>query len=272
MTLSLQNALHAQLRTKLANLTPGLTFAVGLPGGGTGPLVAVYEGDTQILAQGSEHASSQPKAIELQELIDIRETHTQATVYPLKQSPVQGSVQVRLVFNHGTIDEYGRLLAKEDFSVDGAAPDLSIQANLGGANQLQVRYSYYGLITTLEFSQVLYLEVISPDTALRERIAALCAAVLITEHDVLISEANESPALGVYAAGGYISQISFGRITWADSSVITSGSGTSLRMRFVVTGQIRNIKTKVEGVNLIKSIRSPGTVGGEGVDILPEVG
>jgi hypothetical protein len=268
MTQSLQNALHAQLRTKLANLTPRLTFSVGQPGVSAGPLVAVYEGDTQILAKGSEHASSQPKAIELQELIDI----TSETAYPLKQTPVQGSVQVRLVFNSGGLEVYERPLAKEDFRVDGAAPGLSTQADLGGAKQLRVRYSYYGLITTLEFSQALYLEVISPDAALRERIAALCAAVLITEHDVLIGEANESTALGVYAAGGYISQISFGRITWADSSVITSGAVTSLRMRFVVTGQIRNIKTRVEGVNLIKSIRSPGTVGGEGVDILPEVG
>jgi len=272
MTLYLQNTLAGVLGAVLSNLRPAPTVVLGSPGTGAGPQVAVYGGDTQILAQGSEYPSSQPKPVEMQERIAVQSAHTATTPYPLQQPPVQGSVQVRLVFDPGGLEEYGLLLAKEDFRVEETAPSVTIQADLGAATLLQVSYSYYSTVTTLAFRQALYLEMISPDVALREQLSALCGAILLTEHDVLVEQSNRLAASNVHTAGSYMSQVSVGRITWIGSSVVSSDVGPSLRMHFDVNGQIRNMRTGALNTSIIESIRSAGTKAGKGIHVVPELG
>lgn len=274
MILRLQQGIKALLSDAFANDSElnGVNLSVG-PLIGTGnPSLTISGGDTKIEARGQDFTSSEARPLGMQEKI----LFIAGTSYTLKQTPLKGTVEVRLVFGAGTPDEHAQKLSEEgkDFGIDFTNKRLSILAGpiTDNPTHLRVAYSYLGVAIIQEFRQEMFVEISSSDIDIREKLTVLTAAIIITHHDELIKGFNSSSK---YSVGAYVSELSIGQISWLENKIVQSGADTLVKMCFSVSGQIKSVRARgFDGADFIKSIRSPGAVkqSNGGVNIVPELG
>lgn len=267
----------AELRTGFTGVFSNTTTLietgpVSVPAAGSRPHLVVNGLELTLNQAVNDDVSSQPRNLELRQSIPVN-VATPAGPYALAQRPLDGTLEVTVVYQPGTVGEYSKpLLPGTDFTVNSAAQNFTVLASLAGASTLLVVYSYVGLATLREFGQLFSVEYYAANRTMVYQHMGLVSTILQTRHDALLDTFNFS-APSSFTANGYTTTVKLRRINPLKLEQVTTTAISDVRMRwlFETTGVIRMSRSAPGTFGIISSVHTRGQ-SGPGVKIAPNLG
>jgi len=250
------------------NLPPGLR-----------PVIAMYPGKLDINQHYKESAPNQPCPQVHRQDIPLAGAAL-AGPYTLERAPLQGAVDVQLIYYKDALEEHRvPLVVDKDYTLHSASTDTvtitlsqALQNRLTGATHLLLRYPYVGASTLIyterEFTQVLYLDVHDDTVGAVERWTSLLCSMLTTEHDTLVTTVSAVEDQPTYQAGLLATQHLIDRIVILEGHPVYAQSTPCFQLMCQVAGRLRLMKESPDGLHLIRQIVSPGrSASAQAVDI-----
>jgi hypothetical protein len=264
--------LAGQVSTPATRITLGPIADPDLP---SRPRWALQAGDLDLRQSTADDTSGQPRPVELRETIAVN-AGTPAGPYPLAQQPLEGSVEMKVVYEPNLVTEYAEtLLPGIDFTVNLAGPNFTVVKDISEADLLRVAYSYVGNVHLREFEQGFYIDLYSDGWAGIDQWLGLTSAIIQTQQALLLEQFNFLSPTN-FSANGFVSGASLQKIKLLKFEPQPLMEGQALddariRVYFSVTGQMRLGQSLSGGFGIISSIHTRGQ-DGPGVNIVPNVG
>ncbi|HRI61768.1 MAG TPA: hypothetical protein PK228_18650 [Saprospiraceae bacterium] len=257
--------IETQLRLWFAGVipSPGTRITAGsevaTPGLQDVPRIALYAGPLEISQAATDGVSSQVRPQALRKRIDVNSS-TPTGPYPLTKTPLEGSLTCQIVYHEDTLNERRQLVVEhKDFTIDYTVPNLTFKSHidLANATSLIVQYSFPGIFTVREFSQVFFMDIFDIKPDFLERWAAIATAMILTNHDFLL-EAFNLPDPTKHQANDYLSAHTLRNIRLLEGTPGMAASPYKMQLKFATQGEIRLVKEISGGFGLIEQIHSPG--------------
>lgn len=228
--------------------------------------------DLRISQMVNDDGSSQPRTLESREAIPVN-LESPAGPYTLAQSPLEDTVEVRVVYFPNTVDEYSEpLMAGADFSVDWNAGSVSILADISTAGTLRFVYSYVGVATVREFEQQFVVDYYAADHTLSGLHMGLVTTILQTQHEALLENFNFGNPSN-FSGNGYTNLVTLRRINALELQQVETVAVSDVRQRLLYNtiGMMRMSRSLEGGFGIISSIHTRGQ-NGPGVNVVPNLG
>lgn len=237
------------------------------PGSSNLPMIALNSGHFTIDHPPGASTSSEPRPAEFDQKLPVSQASPSGP-YTLTRTPLSGSVRCQAFIQEGTLSERQLWLQeKQDFTVNYTTKTCLFTYDLSKVDSLLFLYSFVSIFSIYDFKQDLFIDLYAADASTLEKLASLIAGLIMTQHNQLIEACNQDPAYKTeYSAGGIstthqLSQIQF----LAGQPEYTSPM--HLKLKFVVSGQIKATREVTEGFGLIEKIHSPDRPATQGIDI-----
>lgn len=229
------------------------------------PLVALSFGRFESTAQFGDDPPGEMRTRETKEIFVV-DPSNRSGPYQLAQSPLEGTLSCRLIWNQAGDPLEGKKIRL--YPVQGDNPSFILRASereieisytpaIVGAPRLEVEYAFAAVYAIREFQQILKLDCYAATGSIAEQWAALVSAVLINNNAALLKTANSSNNL--HSAGNYATQ------HLINTAVLQEGNlnkvSTDLhhyQLLFQISGQLVLSRTMSGGAETIQKIFSPG--------------
>jgi len=264
--------LAGQVTTPASRVTLG---PIGNPALNSRPLWALQTGELDFRQSTADDSSGQPRPVEMREALEVNVV-TPAGPYPLAQQPLDGTVEMKVVYDLGLVTEYSEtLLPGIDFTVDGTVPNFTVVKDITDASVLRVLYSYVGNTHLREFEQGFYIDIYHDGWAATDQWLGLTAAIVQTQQALLLEQFNFLSPTN-FSANGFVSGVTIQKIKLLrfEPQMLEEGQSLNdahLRIYFSVLGQLRLGQGLSGGFGIISSIHTQG-LSGPGVNIQPGLG
>ncbi len=271
----LLEAIAVLLRAGFTGIIPTpaarITFGTAVtPNAGQLPRIAAYTGLLEMNQSAADIASSQVRPQELRQRLPVNGGTPQGP-YSLAKTPLEGSMLCEVVYAEGLVGEHRKLMLEgKDFTVDYLNRSLIFSTDLTGASVILAQYSFPGVFSVREFRQEFFLDVFDNNAADLEQWAALCVAMVLTNHDALLESFNQTNKTE-HTANEYLSVHTARHIHLLNGTPALVTSPFLLQIKFEVRGEIKPVKEISGGFGLIERIHSLGKTGGP-VDIDANLG
>ena len=154
----------------------------------------------------------------------------------------------------------------KDFTVDYQDASVLFSYDISGASNMVLTYSFVGVFTLREFRQDLLIDVYDSDMASIEQWVALICTMILTNHDELLEQYNQTDKTE-YIANQYMVTNTISRIDLLEGIPDTSGSNPRFKLALAVQGQTKAVKEILDGFGLIEKVHSPGKISDHIVDV-----
>ena len=218
------------------------------------PMIVITPGCFTISQQPGENTSNQPRPEEFRQELNVSQQNPLGP-YTLAKTPLQGTVQCKVLLREGTATEAEIWLReKQDFTINYKTKECNFTYDISQAESILFIYSFVGIFSLRNFEQELFIEVQAASTNELEKLTALIAGSILTHHDQLIEAYNQDPtykteynaaSLGILAQ---LHQIQFLAGNPADTSSI------KMTLKFLVTGQLKATRAISENFGIIEKI------------------
>lgn len=241
------------------------------PNSGDIPLITFAKGELATYQIANELSSSQPRPQSFQQSLAV-DTLAPQGPYALDQTPLEGSMLLRVVYDKDTLTERSQLFQEnKEYTIDYTTGQLTVSKDISDASDLLLTYSFVGIFTIKEFQQNFLMTVYSDSTSELEILTSLCLSMISTNHDELLTSYNQTDKT-VYSANDYVSEHSLSHIQLLKGQVDFQNNILKEELHFLVKGQIKSIKTLSGGFGLIEKVHSPGIISDHAVDVEPNLG
>ena len=261
----------ARLRTGFAGVidTPASHIVAGPispPEASALPMITLCAGPYEINQAVKDEASSQPRPQAMTQILSVDAENPQGP-YHSDKTPLQGTLQCRIIFDKGTVTER-RLALQEnkDFTIDYSSADVTLVYPVEEADEIILDYSFVGVFTLREFQQRLLLDVFAANIAESEQLAALSSSMILTQQNELLEHYNFTDRTE-YIANQYVASHTLDHIDMLSGAPESLVNASRYQSVFQVHGRIKHTKEIVEGFGLIEKIHSPGVVSDHPIDI-----
>jgi hypothetical protein len=268
----LVSGLASVITTPATRITQGPIASPTLP---QRPRLALEAGRLDWLQSKNDDTSGQPRNIEARERILVN-VGTPAGPYLLGNQPLDGTVEVDVVYNEGLVTEYSEtLLPGIDFSVNIPARQITIIKSIVGATALRVVYAFVGNASIREFEQALAITIYLDGWNDLNRLCGLTTAIVHSQQQLLLEQFNfQTPTS--HAANNYFCQVQLQRIkllsmTMPERTPSQAVNDIAVVLNFQAIGTERMGVSLSGGFGLIESIHSRDQ-SGPGVNITPGLG
>jgi hypothetical protein len=218
------------------------------------PIIVLTPGCFTISQQPGENTSNQPLPEEFREKLAVSQEKPLGP-YILAQTPLQGTVHCQVFFAEGTLTEKQIWLQeKQDFTINYTTKECNFIYDISKAESILFIYSFVGIFSLRNFEQELFIEVQATSTNELEKLTALIAGSILTNHDDLIESCSQDPTYKTeYNADSLrilaqLRQIQFLAGNPADTSSI------KITLKFLVTGQLKATRAISEDFGIIEKI------------------
>lgn len=222
-----------------------------------------------------DDTSGKPRNLSGRERIPVN-VGTPAGPYALANQPLDGSVEVRVVYEEGLVDEYDEeLLPGTDFTVNVPGSEVTILKTIDDASALRVTYTFIGNATVREFTQVLNLTVYLNGWSELNRVTGLTTAIVQSQQALLLEQFNfQTPT--TYSANGFFCSVLLSKVNLVSMTMPPESSSGNIDdiqvvLSYHVVGTEQMGQSLSGGFGLLESIRSRDA-SGPGVNITPNIG
>jgi hypothetical protein len=239
------------------------------------PRITLAAGQLDWRQAMKDDVSGQPRNIEARERIPVNVVTPQGP-YLLDNQPLDGTVEVKVVFAEDLVDEYATtLLPVTDFTVNIATRELTILEPIAGASALRVTYSFVGNASIREFEQAFGISLFLDGWDDLNQLAGLVTAIVHSQQALLLEQFNFlSPTS--HTANGFFCQVALQRLSLISMTIPERADAQHLDdleviLNFQVTGTEQLGKSLSGGFGLIESVHTRGE-SGPGINIVPGLG
>lgn len=239
------------------------------------PKWAVEMAELRTLTSPPDDSSAQPRPVEGREAIAVNGGNP-AGPYALGSQPLEGSVEMKVVYDEGLVSEYSEtLLPGIDFTVDLQASEFTVVKDITGASVLRVKYSFVGIATIQEFEQDFHISVYLDTWTDTDKWLGLPLSIIQSRHAEIVEQFNFLQPTNInvnsFMAQPFIQKVRFLRMDQVPRTSRQRLAEINWLMHFQVKGQLRLGQSLSGGFGIISNIHTRGA-SGPGVDIRPDLG
>lgn len=219
------------------------------------PTIVITPGCFTITQQPGENTSNQPRPEEFREKLAVSQQNPLGA-YTLTKTPLQGTVQCKVLFREGTVtEEEIWLQEKQDFTIDYKTRKCTFTYDISKAQSVLFIYSFVGVFNLKNFEQELFIEVQASSTKELEKLTALIAGSILTYHDQLIESYNQDPTYQTEYNTASLRIISQLRQIQFLSANPADTASMKIKLKFLVTGQLKATRAIGEEFGIIEKIQ-----------------
>jgi hypothetical protein len=223
------------------------------------PIIAIYPGKLRFRKNDRELSEGRPRLHKVRQTIKVKTSKPEEN-YRLNHTPLKGTLQAKLLSDKESDKE--RELEPIDpiiITCVNKTIEISSKETLDFPGTIYLDYAFVGVLRNKEFQQELFVDFYDTDIARLEKLNALVTGIVLTNYIDLMETSNEeakrrSPPDLLSVMPRYEG------IEPLEAIPDIQENMCRLRLKLQVTGTLKIIREIVDGLGVVKSIKSPGQV------------